>query len=126
MAVLIVSKWKLEGRCHSIETQKIDARLSQKRGKAMSRRTTKDDITQVERVINGMLERKGYNVRIFVQWAYGRPRAHLYNVCGQMQSDLSPRLPTGEMYRWLCAFDAGLNLGLMDHRFDPPDGRKEI
>lgn len=86
----------------------------------MTRRTTKDDIRQVERVINGMLERKGYNVRVFVQWAYGRPRAHLYNVCGQMQSDLSPRLPTGEMHRWLCAFSAGLNLGLMDHRFDTP------
>jgi len=83
-------------------------------------RTTKEDIRQIENVINDMLERKGYNVRVFVQWAYGRPRAHLSNVCGQMQSDLSPRLPMGEMYRWLCAFEAGLNMGLMDHPFDAP------
>ena len=78
----------------------------------MPRRTTKDDIRQVEIIVNGMLERNGYNVRVFVQWAYGQPRAHLYNVCGQMRSDLSPRLPTGEMYRWLCAFESGLDLGL--------------
>ena len=86
-------------------------------------RTTKEDIYQIERVINGMLERKGYNIRVHVEWAYGQPRAHYSHIGNDGRHDLSPRLPMGEMYRWLCAFEAGLNIGLMDHTVNMPVNR---
>ena len=78
----------------------------------MTRRATKSDIRQVERVINGTLERAGYNIRICVEWAYGQPRAYRRGIEGSWRSELSPRLSTGEMIRWLYAFHDGLNLGL--------------
>ena len=70
-------------------------------------RTTQKDIRQVESIINTEHEKRGLHP-IIVQWAYGQPRAHL--VVGEHGAvrDLSPRLPTGEMYRWLCAYLTGL------------------
>ena len=75
-------------------------------------RTTKKDIRQVETVINGQLERSGYDWRVFVEWAYGQPRAYRQPVGETYVNDLSPRLPMGEMYQWLSAFHAGLVYGL--------------
>jgi len=75
-------------------------------------RVTKEDLAQVENVINSKLERNGYKVRVVVQYAYGRPRVHWTDELGYPSRDLSPRLPSGELYRWLCAFDAGLSLGI--------------
>ena len=76
-------------------------------------RTTKADIRQVETVINGTLRDYGYSHRVFVQWAYGQPRAYLMPVGGYAEKELSPRLPTGELYRWLSAYHEGLCMGLM-------------
>lgn len=78
----------------------------------MSRRT-KADIRQVEGVINRALADYGYSHRLYVEWAYGQPRAYLMPVGGYPEKELSPRLPTGELYRWLCAYYEGLCMGLM-------------
>ena len=42
-------------------------------------------------------------VDIAIHWAYGRPRC----TTRQEGRDLSPRLPTGQMWLWLHGFEAG-------------------
>jgi len=70
-------------------------------------RTTQKDIRQVEKIINREHEKRSLRP-IVIQWAYGQPRAYtLMNESGAVR-DLSPRLPTGELYRWLCAYLTGL------------------
>lgn len=77
-------------------------------------RTTKADLQRKEDLINRYLHKHGYSVRLFVQYAYGRPRAYEYTIANDMRRELSPRLPTGEMDLWLTAFAKGLELGLME------------
>lgn len=76
-------------------------------------RTTKRDIYQIERVINGMLKRANTGKAITVQWAYDQPRAYIGPAGSDcVDRELSPRLPMGELYRWLDAFATGLQMGL--------------
>mgnify|MGYP001813889129 CR=1 FL=1 len=77
----------------------------------MATRTTKKTIESLESAINEVLERHGYPYRVFVQWAYGQPRAHTQPVGQTVVSDLSPRLPIGQMAMWLTAYLAGLSTG---------------
>ena len=70
------------------------------------RRTTKKQIHAIETQINNLLDEMGADYEIFVQWAYGQPRAHKIEADGTY--DLSPRLATGPMYDWLYAFYQGL------------------
>lgn len=77
-------------------------------------RTTKADIHGIEDLINEKLRQFGYSHRVFVQWAYGQPRAFVRPVGVTYCDELSPRLPTGEMYRWLWAYYKGLCMGLME------------
>ena len=77
---------------------------------AMATRTTMKNLDDKVALINDVLESKGDRRRVMVQHAYGRPRAHIVdmdNLYGGT-SDLSPRLPMGEMLRWLRAFYTGL------------------
>lgn len=76
-------------------------------------RITKKDLEQIEKVINGKLERNDSDRRVYIEWAYGRPRAYLVPADNPhvQERELSPRLPTGDLYRWLYAFDRGLNIG---------------
>ena len=76
----------------------------------MSTRTTQKNLDDKVALINDVLERKGDNRRVMVQHAYGQPRAHIVDkddIYGGV-SDLSPRLPMGELLRWLRAFYYGL------------------
>jgi len=80
-------------------------------------RVTKADIYQVQDVINGVLERRDHPDRVYVEWAYGQPRAYWQPVGETYVKDLSPRLPTGQMYQWLHAFAEGLGVpagGILD------------
>lgn len=47
--------------------------------------------------------------KYFVGCAYGRPRFHCE--MGPGCEDISPRLPTGELYRWMHAYLAGIHVG---------------
>jgi len=76
-------------------------------------RTKKQDIYDIEGHINRSLRAMGYSHRVSVQWAYGRPRAYLEPIGSDCGEELSPRLPMGEMYRWLWAYYKGLCMGLM-------------
>lgn len=75
-------------------------------------RATRKEIHGVERIINNLLEEHGYEKRIMVGWAYGQPRAYWTYPDSTAESDLSPRLPMGEMLRWLYAFEEGLRIGI--------------
>lgn len=75
-------------------------------------RATKAQILTVEKQINDTLEIHSYNRRIFVQWANGRPRAHLTIPDSDCHTDISPRLPKREMLTWLEAFLKGVFLGV--------------
>ncbi len=55
--------------------------------------------------------RKLTGLPIVIQWAYGRPRLHLEEFGGTGLSDLSPRLPTGQMEEWIYAFRQGFAHG---------------
>ena len=76
----------------------------------MATRTTMQDLESKAALINDVLGARGDRRRVMIGHAYGQPRAHivdmdnLYGGC----SDLSPRLPMGEMLRWLRAFYTGL------------------
>jgi hypothetical protein len=76
-------------------------------------RKTKGDIFQVVRVINNHLTHNGYFHKLYAEWAYGRPRIYLRDENGSQVRELSPRLSTGPMYDWLCAYEKGLCMGLM-------------
>ena len=81
----------------------------------MTKRTTKADIYNVQDLINKALTTEQYSHRVSVEWAYGQPRAYLHpaGLPHNTYEELSPRLPTGEMYRWLWAYYKGLCLGLL-------------
>jgi len=78
----------------------------------MTKRTTQADLLGVAKSINDFAYNRGADWYIKVEWAYGRPRVHLYNHNGDMLKDLSPRLSTGELKRWLYAFLKGLEMGV--------------
>lgn len=67
-------------------------------------RTTRADLESVVRVINEEL-----GTQMFLQWAYGQPRLH--EPSGLGYSDVSPRLPMGQMLLWLLAFERGICRG---------------
>lgn len=62
------------------------------------------DLEDVVRVINYEL-----GTQMFLQWAYGQPRLH--EPSGMGYSDVSPRLPMGQMLLWLLAFERGICRG---------------
>ncbi len=70
--------------------------------------TTKKELIHLQDLINSVLDKRGIDKEICVSWAYGQPRVELYSGSGDMQSDLSPRLPKPQMYDWLHAFYQGL------------------
>jgi hypothetical protein len=70
-------------------------------------RKTRRDLVQVAAVINNQLKLAGDDRRVTIEWAYGQPRA-----CFGDCTDLSPRLATGALYDWLCAFEGGLRRGI--------------
>ena len=69
----------------------------------MSKRITKADLRAKAEHINRIA---GLDVEI--GYAYGRPRAHL----NKGSKDLSPRLPSGQLWDWLNAFETGIEYGL--------------
>ena len=69
-------------------------------------RTTLADLEQVCKVINNLLERKGSDDRVTIDGNAQGKRAMMNGT-----RDLSPRLPAGELYRWLEAFESGLDMG---------------
>ena len=77
----------------------------------MTKRTTSGELLRLADFINKYAKDHGAKWYITVEWAYGQPRAYLYNHNGDMLSELSPRLSTGEMKRWLYAFLKGLEMG---------------
>ena len=76
----------------------------------MSNRTTMANLDDKVNLINDILERKGDNRRIMIGHAYGQPRAYIVGKDDPYGGvwDFSPRLPMGEMLRWLRAFYYGL------------------
>jgi hypothetical protein len=75
-------------------------------------RTTKADLTDAEDAINRILAEHNYPQHVRIEWAYGKPRAYLYeNDPPRMYRELSPRLSTGPMLDWLDAFIKGIALG---------------
>ena len=46
----------------------------------------------------------------YIGHAYGSPRLH-FRLPSTGERDVSPRLPSGELYRWIQAFLAGFYLG---------------
>lgn len=76
-------------------------------------RVTKGQILIMERRINEILCENGYFNRLYVEWAYGRPRVYLRDENKSMVSELSPRLSTGPLLNWLDAFLKGLCMGLL-------------
>lgn len=75
-------------------------------------RTTKADVIGVAKAINEYVKNHGAKWYINVEWAYGRPRAYLYNYKGEQLRTLSPRLSTGPLRDYLCAFYKGLEMGI--------------
>jgi hypothetical protein len=64
-------------------------------------RTTRTELHQLAIVINTALETPD---EYFVQWGYGQPR--LFRAGGGVE--VSPRLPAGELVRWMNAFIDGI------------------
>lgn len=75
-------------------------------------RAKKEDVYAIEKHINRVLEYRHSKYRVSVQWAYGKPRAHLVyadtDKFGTGEFDLSPRVSVSEMILWLTAFYDGL------------------
>ena len=67
-------------------------------------RTTRQDLDDLAFLINTLVEQPG---EYFIQKAYGQPR--LYRAQGSVE--VSPRLPMGEMRRWMYAFIHGIEVG---------------
>lgn len=65
-------------------------------------RTTHKELEAIAARLSRMT---GRNLQL--EWAYGQPRLHEVYPDTSM-SDVSPRLPMGEMARWLWAFEQGL------------------
>lgn len=69
----------------------------------MAKRITDKDLEQLCVVMNNLTDHK-YDFS--VEWAYGAPR--LVRKKGSV--DVSPRLPSGELTRWIRAFMGGWDL----------------
>jgi len=76
-------------------------------------RVSKSEVLHVGDVINYQLIRNGYTHRVWIEWAYGRPRVYLHDENGCQVRELSPRLSTGPMLDWLRAYLEGLEMGLL-------------
>ena len=64
-------------------------------------RTTQKDLEQLVKILN----RRTGGVHDFeIEYAYGRPRL----VVNRGSTDVSPRLSTGELQRWIWAFLEGM------------------
>jgi len=66
----------------------------------MTRRVTPKDLEQLVRILR---KRTGRDFEI--EYAYGRPRL----VVNRGSTDVSPRLSTGELQRWIWAFMDGMD-----------------
>jgi len=66
----------------------------------MARRVTSKDLEQLVRILR---KRTGRDFEI--EYAYGRPRL----VVNRGSRDVSPRLSTGELQRWIWAFMDGMD-----------------
>lgn len=77
----------------------------------MTSRTRKVDLLHYKNLINNVLEHRGIEYRIKVEWAYGKPRVMMYDLAGNQLRGLSPRLRTGLLKIWLDAYLGGLTAG---------------
>jgi len=64
--------------------------------------------SDIREAVNELSEWTGLPLR--VQWAYGRPRIFLDDPIAY--TELSPRLPTGQLMDWIIAFSKGFEYGL--------------
>lgn len=61
--------------------------------------------TQLDEIARHLSRLTGRN--LVVEWAYSKPRLMEVHPNGDV-SDISPRLPSGELARWMWAFEKGL------------------
>ncbi len=66
-------------------------------------RTTKKDIENIAARISRLTGKK-----IFIEYAYGKPRAYTQVDGSTGVCELSPRLPKPQLADWLWAFEKGL------------------
>jgi len=71
------------------------------------RRTRAD----IEQALNVVCNKTGLDLRF--DWTANRPRIVLQSPEGGLR-DIGPRLTTTQMYHWIEALDAGVDLGLLN------------
>jgi hypothetical protein len=77
--------------------------------------TSKTDLNRAVERINRM-----HGLKLTVGWAYGKPRVHNHDE----SRDISPRLPSGELLRWLHAFERGFEAAKSGETFGPRSAQK--